>query len=328
MSAFGTEFTDNMVLAWFRDGTWSDLEIKPVAPLCLHPAAHVLHYSSTCFDGLKAYRHPDGSLQIFRLDRHVARLRHSADRLCLPAPDEEALKQAIITLVADSRELVPEYPGALYLRPVICGTEAHVGAAGHASSEACLFILASPVGAYFEGESTLRILIDDQHMRSAPDFGVAKSGGNYAAALHHIEDARRDHKADQVLFCPGGDVQETGATNFLLLDDKRIVTRAVDGAILHGVTRESLLTLAPSLDYQVEERPISVEEVLAWSKQGEAAVSGTAAVLTGIGTFIYQGEDHLVGDGKTGATTQRLRDALSAIHRGARADEFGWLTSV
>ncbi len=328
MSTFGTEFADTMALAWFRDGAWSPVAIEPVDALRIHPGAHVLHYASTCFDGLKAYRHGDGGVRIFRLDSHVARLRHSAERLCLPAPGEDMLRRAIIDVVRANRDIVPECPGALYVRPVIFGANHAIGAAGHAATEACLCVLASPVGAYFQDNGSLRILIDDTHMRATPDFGVAKSGGNYAAALKHIEDARREYNADQVLFCPGGDVQETGAANFLLLDDGHVVTRPLDGSILHGVTRDSLLHLARSLDYRVEERPISVDEVLTWSARGEAAVSGTAAVLADIGTFIYRGREHTVNGGKAGANARKLRTALSSIHGGDAPDEFGWLTAV
>ena len=328
MTSFGSEFADKMSLCWFREGAWSAPEIQPLAPLSLHPAAHVLHYASTCFDGLKAYRQADGRLRIFRLEAHVRRLRVSAERVSLPVPEEGFLRDALKALVAANREAVPDYPGALYLRPVIMGTEPDIGAAGHATKEACLFILASPVGAYFEGGGLLRILIDETHMRSAPDFGIAKSGGNYASALHHIEAARRDLGADQVLFCPGGDVQETGAANFLLLDDGHIVTRGLDGTILHGITRDSLLQLARTMDYDVEERHISVDEVMAWCARAEAGLSGTAAVLADIGTIIRRGQEHSVNGGQPGRNCRRLREALGRIHSGAERDLFGWLSEV
>ena len=325
MNAFGTVFAGEMAQAHFQDGAWSALKVGPVQPLSLHPSAHVLHYASTCFDGLKAYRHGDGSVKIFRLVSHVARLRHSAARLCLPVPGEALLEEAITAVVRANRDAVPDYPGSLYIRPVIIGTDHDIGAAGHASQGACLFVLASPVGAYFQGGQALKILIDDEHMRATPDFGIAKSGGNYASGIHFIETARRDHGADQVLFCPGGDVQETGAANFFLLDDTRVVTRALDGSILHGITRDSLLQLARDLGYRVEERAITVAEVLAWSAVGEAALSGTAAVLVPIGTFLHRGREIPVA---TGPNAARLRDALAGIHGGACADRFGWLTSV
>jgi branched-chain amino acid aminotransferase len=330
MGAFGTDFASTMAFATYSNGEWSNIRLQPVEPLQLHPAAHVFHYASTCFEGLKAYRHADNSLHIFRLDRHIARLKKSTELLCLPVPGADVLEEAIKSLVSACSDDIPPYPGALYLRPVVCGTEPNIGGAAHAVSEAYFFVLASPVGSYFGGggEKMLRILLDDQHMRSTPDFGAAKSGGNYAAALRHIIRARNEFEADQVLFCPGGDVQETGAANFFLLNDDKVVTRTIDGSILDGITRDSLLTLARANGYTVEERRILLPELLEWIKNGEAALSGTAAVLAGVGTLIYQGQEYAVGNGQPGPNTQRIRAMLSAIHSGESADELGWLTPV
>jgi len=329
MSTFGTQFAETMALATCRDGDWSPLSFEPVAPLALHPAAHVLHYASTCFEGLKAYRHADGSVHVFRLEKHIARMRKSAALLCLPVPEAAFLEAAIRGVVDAARDTIPEHPGSLYLRPVLMGTNPSIGGAGSPANEACLFVLGSPVGAYFSGgETGLRILLDDAHMRSAPHFGLAKSGGNYASALGPIVAARTKHAADQVIFCPGGDVQEAGAANFFLLDSERLVTRPADGAILHGITRDSLMQLAKQLGYAIEERPISVEEVLSFSATGEAALSGTAAVLSKIGTFIHRDREYAVSGNTGESTTARLREALTRIHSGAAADEFGWLTVV
>ncbi len=327
MAAFGTSFADTMAWATYDADGWSPLAFRPVEPLALHPGAHVLHYASTCFEGLKAYRHADGSVYVFRLDSHVARMRESARLLCLPIPDESLLEAAIRGTVDAARDQIPEAPGALYLRPVLMGTDPSIGSAGSAATEACLFVLASPVGAYFKEDAEgLRILLDDRHMRSAPHFGAAKSGGNYASALGPILAARHAHQTDQVLFCPGGDVQEAGAANFFLLDADRVVTRPADSAILHGITRDSLLTLAGPLGFAVEERPISIAEVLDWAGRGEAALSGTAAVLAPIGTFIHEDREYPVSG--AGAQATRLRDALTAIHRGEAEDRHGWLTAI
>jgi branched-chain amino acid aminotransferase len=327
MAAFGTSFADTMAVATYGDDGWSPLAFQAVEPLPLHPAAHVLHYASSCFEGLKAYRHGDGSVHVFRLDRHIARMRESARLLCLPIPDESLLEAAIRGTVDAARDQIPVAPGALYLRPVLMGTDPSIGSAGSAATEACLYVLASPVGAYFSQDARgLRILLDDSHMRSAPHFGAAKSGGNYASALGPILAARRAHQTDQVLFCPGGDVQEAGAANFFLLDAERLITRPADSAILHGVTRDSLIELAGPLGYALEERPISVAEVLAWSERGEAALSGTAAVLAPIGTFIHDDREYPVSG--AGAQAARLREALTAIHRGEAEDRHGWLTAI
>jgi branched-chain amino acid aminotransferase len=185
------------------------------------------------------------------------------------------------------------------------------------------------VGDYFSGgQRPLRVVVDDEHMRSTPGFGMAKTGGNYAAALAYIQRAKRSHGADQVLFCPGGDVQETGASNFLLLNDREIVTKGLDSSFLHGITRDSALCLAAQLGYSVNERNFTVTELLEWARTGEAALSGTAAVLIGVGTLIYRGREIAVKDGKVGPNTQKLREALTAIQRGEAPDDFGWLTAV
>lgn len=324
---FGTEFAGHMTTARFADGRWTDLDTVPVGPLALHPAAHVLHYSSTCFEGLKAFRMPDGEGRIFRLDRHLARFRESAELLCLPFPDSGLVEAMVRRTVHLNRGELPTPPGALYLRPTLIGTEPNIGAAGTAPSEALLYVLAAPVGDYFAGEGrALRILIEDRGRRSTPEFGRAKTGANYASALRYVVRAQAEHRADQVLFCPDGDVQETGASNFFLLDDHRIVTKPVDSTFLHGVTRESVLTLADHLGYEVIERDFSVAELKDWIRSGEAALSGTAAVLAGVGTLIHDGEELPVGHGRVGPNTLRLRAALLAIQSGSAPDTFGWLS--
>lgn len=328
-AAFGTTFTSRMAVAWFRDGAWSDWRIQDTQPLSLHPAAHVLHYASTCFEGLKAYRWEDGSIRVFRLQRHVERMRASARLLCLPVPEPALVTEMTTALVDACRVEVPAAPGALYLRPTLIGTMPNIGAAAGVTTEAMLYVLASPVGDYFQGGARpLRILVDDHHLRAPPDFGMAKTGGNYASALRHIMQARETYGVDQVLFCPGGDVQETGASNFLLLSDDEILTKKLDGSFLHGVTRDSVLQLGARLGYRITERDLNVQELLAWIEHGEAALSGTAAVLAGVGTLVYHDRRLTVGDGELGRNTLRLRDALTEIQAGRAPDPFGWLTEV
>ena len=328
---FGTEFSEKMAVAHFSDGEWTSAEIKPVENFSIHPAAHVLHYSSECFEGLKAYRWADGSARIFRLDKHAARMKRSTEILYLPFPGEDFFKQTVTDLVAENRASIPDSPGALYIRPAIIGTEENIGAAGTGSSTATFFVLNSPVGAYFSGDRALRILIEEEGMRSVPGFGSVKTGGNYAAALPHVIQAKNKHQADQVLFCPHGDVQETGASNFILLNDDELITKPLDNTFLHGVTRDSVLKLASSLGYRVVERNFRADEILDWiANGGEAALSGTAAVLAGVGTFIRDGQEfHAGGEGgSVGANTKRIREALTAIQQGTVDDEFGWTTSV
>jgi branched-chain amino acid aminotransferase len=327
--AFGTLLASHMAVASFKDGRWSPSEVKPVAPIELSPAAHVLHYASTCFEGFKAFRRADGSVHIFRMDRHIERMRQSARQLVLPEPDAVQLADMVRAVIKRCRDAVPEAPGALYLRPILFGTTANIGAAATPTADASLIVLASPVWDYFAGGmKALRILVDDENTRSAAQMGMVKTGGNYAAALGPTLRARAKFQVDQVLFCPGGQVQETGAANFVLIRENELLTRSLDSTFLHGVTRDSLLTLARDLGYKVSERPFDVNEMLEWVKTGEAALSGTAAVLAGVGTLIYRGAEHRVAGGDVGAVTRSLRAQLLAIQQGEAADRHGWLQPV
>jgi branched-chain amino acid aminotransferase len=327
--AFGTVLADTMSVAHYRDGTWTAPGLRPVAPIEISPAAHVLHYASTCFEGFKAYRWSDGSINVFRLDRHIERMRQSARLLVLPEPPVAMLSEMITSVIDRCRAQVPEAPGALYMRPLLFGTMPNIGAAATPASEATLIVLASPVWDYFaQGMKPLRIYVEEEKTRTASHLGMVKTGGNYAAAMGPTLAARKQFNADQVLFCAGGQVQETGAANFLLIRPGTILTRSLDSTFLHGVTRDSLLTLAREQGIAVDERPFSVDEMLEWTRNGEAALSGTAAVLAGVGTLIRGGRDHIVGNGEVGPETRRLRAALVAIQQGEVPDTHGWFKRV
>ncbi len=327
--AFGTVMAPFMTVATYRDGKWGAPDTRTTGPIELHPAAHVLHYSSTCFEGFKAYRWADGSLNIFRMDRHIERMRQSARALFLPEPDPAQLSEMIRATVAKNREVVPDAPGALYLRPILFGTTANIGAAAVPTAEASLIVLASPVWDYFgDGMKPLRIFVDDVHTRTSSHTGSVKTGGNYAAALGPTLAARQRYNADQVLFCPGGQVQETGAANFLLLQKGRILTRQLDSTFLHGVTRDSILRFARDAGYTVEERIFDVREMLEWARDGEAVLAGTAAVLAGVGVLIHHEREYKVSDGGIGSLTRSLRASLIALQRGEVADRYGWITRV
>lgn len=329
MAQFGTEFCGQFAIARYVDGAWQAPAIEPLAPLSLHPAAHVLHYGSTCFEGFKAYRWSDGKGHIFRLYDHVARMQKSAASLALPVPDAELLAGMVKNLVASVVDEIPSPPSSLYLRPTLIGTLENIGAAAAPSTRATLFVLASPVGDYFAGgESTLKILIDDEHARSTEQLGSTKTGGNYAAALVPTLTAKARYGVDQVLFCPGGDVQETGASNFLLINDKEIITKGLHTSFLHGMTRDSVLKLGADLGYTINERDFTVRELLEWSSSYEAVLSGTAACLSSVGAMVYKGEEIQVRDGSPGPNTAKLRKALQDIQYGEASDTHGWLTEV
>ncbi|MEH6578334.1 MAG: branched-chain amino acid aminotransferase [Amphritea sp.] len=331
MAAFGTVFMPEMAISWFDGTSWSKTEIVASDSIQLHPGAHVLHYSSTCFEGLKAFRHADGSIKIFRMDRNIERFAQSSHLLSLPEIDKAATEQMILDIVARFADDVPQPPGSMYIRPTHFGTEPAIGKAASPSLTSCQYVLLSPVGDYFSGGvSTLRLLLEENGARCAAHMGMIKSGGNYASALRPIMQAKEEIQADQVLFCPNGDVQETGAANFLLIDGDEIITKALDESFLHGVTRDSILTIARDMGMKVSERQLTVEELLERAaKPGcEAALSGTAAVLTPVGTLIHNGQEYKIGNGEVGATTAKLRQALNDIQWGKAEDTHGWLTSI
>ena len=329
MSQFGTEFCDQIAIAKFEDGAWQSPAIQALKPIELHPASHVLHYASTCFEGFKAYRWSDGKARIYRLRDHIARMQKSAASLRLPIPDAELLAGMVIDLVNAHVDDIPAPPSSLYLRPTLIGTLPNIGAAASPSTEALLYVLASPVGDYFAGGvRPLKLLVEDERSRSTEQLGSTKTGGNYAGALGPTLDAKESYGADQVLFCPHGDVQETGAANFMLVNDDEVITKALDTSFLHGMTRASILTLAGDLGYKVNERTFTVTELLAWASDYEAALSGTAVGLTPVGTLVYKGEEISVRNGSSGSNVEKLRSALQSIQNGEAPDTHGWLTKV
>lgn len=331
MAAFGTVFMPHMAFTTFENNHWNEATVVASDSIQLHPGAHVLHYSSTCFEGLKAFKHEDGSIHVFRMDQNLNRFDQSSRLLSLPDIDQAQVSKMILDIVEQYSADIPEPPGSMYIRPTHIGTEAAIGKAAAPSISSMLYVLISPVGDYFAGGSKpLRVLLDETGMRCAPHMGMIKSGGNYASALGPILGAKRDVQADQILFCPNGDVQETGAANFLLIDGNEIITKALDSSFLHGVTRNSILTLAADLGMKVTETQLSVDELLtrAAKPNVEAALSGTAAVLTSVGTLIHNGKEHAVGTGEHGPTTQKLRQALNDIQWGKVPDTHNWLTRV
>ncbi len=328
---FGSLFGDSMTLARLAGGTYDYAgHAQPLENFSLHPATHALHYGSTCFEGLKAHRQGDGSLAVFRLDDHVERMRQSIGRLRMPVPDATLVRSMIIDAVEANAAFTPDPPGSLYIRPTFVGTTPNIGAAAVPSDTALLYVICSPVGDYFKGGvRPLTIYVETKTPRTTPQFGMVKSGANYVMALGPTLDAKRDHGADQVLFANGDDITETGASNFFLCDGGRVVTRALDESFLHGVTRDSVIKLAVSLGYEVEERKITVAELQEWARAGgEVFLSGTAAVVAPVGTVVVGDASIVVGDGQPGPNTLRLREALTSLQIGAADDPFGWMTKV
>ncbi len=327
---FGTLFGDYMTVATLADGVYTyDGSAKPVENLSLHPGSHVFHYASSVFEGLKAHRQADGSVAIFRLDDHVHRMLQSVERLRMTPPTFDLVRTMIIDATSANASFTPDPPGSLYIRPTMIGTLLNIGAAAAPSDSGLLYVLNSPVGDYFAGGiRPLSIYIETVIPRTTPQFGMVKAGANYVMALGPTLDAKRDHGADQVLFATGDDLTETGASNFFLVDDERLITRNLDESFLHGITRASVIEIAADLGYEVEERSIPIEELRSWITRGEAFLSGTAAVLAPVGTITIGDETLQVGDGQPGPNTLRLREALTDIQLGKAPDTHGWRTTI
>jgi branched-chain amino acid aminotransferase len=331
---FGRVFSDHVAVAsWSAARGWHDDAVRGAEPLVLHPAAAVLHYAQEIFEGLKAYRQPDGSVALFRPDLNAARFAHSARRLSLPELPAEAFLAAVTELVRLDAAWVPEPPATLYLRPFTVATEAFLGV--RAAAEARFSVLASPAGPYFSGrEVGLTLWIDPELARAARGgTGDAKCGGNYAAGLA-AQAVARDHACDQVLFLDAVEhrwLEESGTMNVLLVTaDDELVTPPL-GTILDGVTRRSVLEVAADHGLTPVERPVSVEELRAGARSGaitEVFAAGTAAVISPIVRFREPAGEFTVGGGEPGPRTLALRAELVDLQFGRVPDPRGWRVPV
>ncbi|NLF05428.1 MAG: branched-chain amino acid aminotransferase [Actinomycetales bacterium] len=331
---FGTVFTDHMArVSWTSAGGWQDRRVEPYGPLQMDPAAAVLHYGQEIFEGLKAYRHADGSIWSFRPEANAARLRRSARRLALPELSDDDFLGSIESLVREDAAWVPDFEeSSLYLRPFMFASETFLGV--RSALEVEYLVIASPVGPYFaSGVKPVSIWVATDFHRAGPGgTGAAKCGGNYAASLLPQQVAY-DHGCEQVCFldsATGQNLEELGGMNvFVVFADGRIATpEQTSGTILEGITRSSVLTLLAEGGRTVEERTIPLAEVQAGLVDGsisEVFACGTAAVLTPIGRLAGEGFDLTVGDGSAGAVTMALRTQLTDIQYGRAADRHGWM---
>ena len=329
---FGRMFSDRMLVAdWDGRRGWHDVRIVPYGPFNLEPSAAVLHYGQEVFEGLKAYRWGDNSIALFRPEMNLARLNRSVERLSLPQVPEDIFLSGMFELVRLEQEWVPDAAGtSLYIRPALIATEAALGVR---PAGACrFFIILSPVAAYYSaGFKPVRILVEDRFVRAVPGgTGEAKTGGNYASSLLAAQEASR-RGFDQVLWLDGVErrfVEEVGAMNIFFVMDGRLVTPGLSGSFLAGITRDSLLRLAPALGLEAEERPVAVEDLMAGVRSGrvqEVFGSGTAAVVSPVSVLCYRDELLSVGDGGVGGITQRLYDTLTGIQYGRLPDMFNWM---
>lgn len=334
--AFGMAFTDHMARAtWRRDSGWGDAGIVPLAPLSLHPAATALHYAQEVFEGLKAYRWADGSVRLFRPLRNAARMRRSAERMALPALDDDAFLEALTALVTADSEWVPSAPGSsLYLRPFLFGSEPSLLVQPAAVVE--FVVTASPVVSYLSaGSQGVPIWVPlTQRRAMLGGTGEAKTGGNYAASLLATGDAHA-RGCGQVLFLDakhGRYIEEFGGMNaMVVMADGSVHTPALGGTILDGVTRASIIQLLTDQGRTVVERDIDIHEVTEGARSGQVTEMfgcGTAAVITPVSRLISDEFDVAIGTGSAGPVTTALRESLVGIQFGTAADVHGWMHRV
>ncbi|PZO90788.1 MAG: branched chain amino acid aminotransferase [Sphingomonas sanxanigenens] len=329
---FGRVFTDHMALIRYSDTKgWHDAKITARGSVTVDPAAAVLHYAQEIFEGLKAYRLPDGGAQLFRAEANARRFRHSARRLAMPELPEDLFVESARALVRADRDWIPQgADGALYLRPFMFASEAFLGV--KPASEYLYMVIASSVGAYFKGGAKpIALWATPTYSRAGPGgTGDAKCGGNYASSLIALAEATNEG-CDQVLFLDTKErrwIEELGGMNvFLVFDDGSLVTPPLEGTILAGITRDSLIQLARAEGRTVREEHYGIDQWEADAKSGrlrEAFACGTAAVVTPIGRVKTPTADFTIGNGATGSVTEGLREALVAIQRGTAADPHGW----
>jgi branched-chain amino acid aminotransferase len=332
---FGQYFTDHMFLMNYEEGKgWFDPRIVPYGPFTLDPSCMVFHYAQEIFEGLKAYRRADGSIWLFRPEENFRRMNNSAKRMCIPEVDVDFCVDALKQLVELERDWVPTQEAAsLYIRPFIIATDYAVGV--HASKTYIFCIILSPSGNYYpEGLNPVKIAIEDEDVRAVRGgTGFTKCGGNYAGSIRASERAA-ERGYSQVLWLDGVHrkyIEEVGSMNIMFKIDGKVVTPMLQGSVLPGITRKSILEVCRDWGYEVEERLISVDEVIETAKDGrlqEMWGTGTAAVVSPVGQIEFEGESLKIGGGGIGQLTQKLYDELTGIQWGTRPDKRGWTQKV
>jgi len=330
---FGVSFSDHMFTQTFDEGKgWYDALISPYHALSLDPSAAVFHYSQEVFEGLKAYRKTDGGINLFRPQENIKRFNRSAKRMVMPEVDEKLHLEAIKSLVQLDQDWVPDQQGSsLYIRPTMIATSPKLGLG--ASTSYCHYIITGPAGSYFKGGlSPISVYVATEYRRAVKGgVGEAKTGGNYAASLYASEEVMKQGYS-QVLWLDaveGRFIEEVGAMNICFVyEGNRIVTPELSGSILPGITRDSIIKLAPTLGYDISEQRLDIEQVLADIDSGkitEVFGCGTAAVVSPVGELGFKGTKHVINDNQAGSVSKHLYDELTGIQYGTREDKFGWI---
>ena len=330
---FGKCFTDHMFVMDYTVGKgWHDARIEPYGPISLDPSSSVFHYGQEVFEGLKAYKTKDGTIQLFRPEENFKRLNNSNDRLCIPQVDEKFCIEALKKLIEVDKDWIPSAEGtSLYVRPFIIGCEPVLGV--HPANNYKFIIILSPSGSYYaSGLAPVKIYVEANYVRAVRGgIGYAKTGGNYAASLKAQEDAEG---YSQVLWLDGVErkyIEEVGAMNVFFVIGDEIATPALQGSILPGITRKSCIEILKDWGYNVNERRISIAEVEEAAKNGqlkEMFGTGTAAVVSPVGELKYKDDIININDNKIGEITKKLYDEITGIQRGTLPDKYGWITKV
>lgn len=324
---FGKTFSDHMFVADYADGEWKNFQIIPYGEIGLSPAISALHYGQAFFEGLKAYKHADGQVSVFRPDKNAIRFNKSAERLCMPALPEEIFVQSIAAVVDADRDWVPSKANhALYIRPFMFATDPYLGVAPSTTYK--YMVLIGPVGPYFS--KTLRVKIETHYTRAAEGgFGYAKAAGNYGGSMLPARKATEEG-FDQLIWTDAKDhqyIEEMGAANVMFVLDGKLITPSTRDTILDGVTRDTVLTLAREWGMLVEERRVSVAEIIEGAKNGklqDAFGAGTAATIAPVGSISYDNDEYFLVDPKEREFSQKVLRELDAIKYGRVADTHGW----
>lgn len=328
---FGNYFSNHMFLLDYKGAAgWHNPRIVPYGPLPFELASVVFHYAQEVFEGLKAYRGEGDEISLFRPKANLARMQHSCERMCIPAYPEELVHEGLKQLVEIDKDWVPSSEGStLYVRPTVIATENFLGV--RPAEEYLLFIITGPVGAYYaSGFAPVKIMVEDDYVRAVRGgVGESKTSGNYAASLKAQVEAH-DKGFAQVLWLDGVErkyVEEVGTMNIFFKFRNELTTAPLGGTILPGITRDSVLTMARDMGLSVNERPISIDEVIDGARNGELVEvfgTGTAAVISPVSVLHFKGEDITIGNGETGPLSQELYDTLTAYQFGGKADPYGW----
>ena len=332
---FGHYFTDYMFTMKYTQGEgWHDPVIEPNEPQRFDLGTSIFHYAQGIFEGMKAFIQPDGSIAVFRPEENWARMNRSAERMCIPQFPADVVEEGMEELLKLEKDWIPTKPGtALYIRPTIVATRVMLGV--HASTEYLFFIILSPVGSYYaHGLAPTRLLVEDYYTRATVGgTGEAKCIANYAVSLKAGEEAEKKG-FDQVLWLDANEkkyVEEVGSMNMFFVIGDTVVTPALVGSILPGITRKSSIELLRAHGYKVEERRVSIGEVIAAQENGtlnEAFGTGTAAVISPVGMMEYKGKDYVVNGGEMGKITKWLYDTITGIQTGRLEDKFGWVVKL